>query len=88
MAWTINYTDTAKKQIRKLDKQQARRIIDYMDSRIMRDQNPRARGKALRGVFGEFWRYRIGNVRVICDIQDDVLNVLVVKLGHRKDIYQ
>ncbi len=88
MTWTINYTDTARKQLRKLDKQTARRIVDYMDCRIKENENPRSLGKALRGELGEFWRYRVGNIRVICDIQDNVLNVLVVKIGHRKDVYQ
>lgn len=88
MAWTIDYTDTAKGQLRKLDKQSARRIVDYMDERITGLDNPRSMGKALAGPLGGLWRYRVGDYRVICDIQDEVLRVLVVLVGNRGEIYQ
>ena len=85
MAWTISYTDSARKQLRKLDQQVARKILDYMDARVT--DYPRAVGKALKGELGEIWRYRVGDARVLCDIQDQELIVLVVKLGHRKNVY-
>jgi mRNA interferase RelE/StbE len=88
LAWTIDYTDTAKGQLRKLDKQTARRIIDYMDERISEQENPRSVGKSLTGPFGGFWRYRVGDCRVICDIQDGTLRVLVVQVGNRREIYK
>lgn len=88
MAWTIDYTDTAKGQLRKLDKQSARRIVDYMDERITGLDNPRSMGKALAGPLGGLWRYRVGDYRVICDIQDEVLRVLVVLVGNRGEIYR
>lgn len=88
MAWTIDYTDTARRQLRKFDKQTARRILDFMDERIARLQNPRSRGKALIGPLGSLWRYRVGNCRVICDIQDAHVRILVVQLGHRREIYR
>ena len=88
MAWTIDYTDTAKGQLRKLDKQSARRIVDYMDERITGLDNPRSMGKALAGPLGGLWRYRVGDYRVICDIQDEVLRVLVVQVGNRGEIYR
>jgi len=88
LAWSIDYTDTAKRQLRKLDKQSAHRIIDYMDERITSRENPRSTGKALTGPLGDLWRYRVGGFRVICDIQDDTLRVLVVRLGNRRNIYQ
>ena len=88
MAWTINYADTARSQLRKLDKQTARRIVDYMDERIADLENPRSAGKALTGPLGGLWRYRVGDCRVICDIQDGALRVLVVQVGNRRDVYQ
>ncbi|MGF1614749.1 MAG: type II toxin-antitoxin system RelE/ParE family toxin [Gammaproteobacteria bacterium] len=88
MAWRIDYTTTAKEQLRKLDKQVARRIVDYMDERIARRENPRSTGKALTGPLGGLWRYRVGDCRVICDIQDGALCVLVVQVGNRRDIYR
>ena len=88
MAWTIDYTDTARKQLRKLDKQTARRILDFMDERIAQSDNPRSSGKPLNGPLGNFWRYRVGDYRVICDIQDGALRVLVVQLGNRREVYR
>ncbi len=88
MAWAIEYTDTARRQLRKLDKTAARRILDYMDQRIAPLEDARSLGKALRGSLGELWRYRIGNYRVICELQDKQLRVLVVRVGRRKDVYR
>lgn len=83
MPWTIDYTDTARGQLRKLDKQTARRIVDFMDDRIAGMENPRTSGKALTGPLGGLWRYRVGDYRVICDLQDGALRVLVVQVGNR-----
>ena len=88
MAWTIDYTDTARKQLLKLDKQTARRIVDSMDERIASVDDPRSTGKALSGPLGGFWRYRVGDYRVICDVQDSALRVLVVKIGNRREVYR
>ena len=88
MAWTIDYADTAKVQLRRLDRQTARRIVDFMDERIAPLADPRSSAKALTGPLGRLWRYRIGECRVICDIQDGALRVLVVQLGNRREIYR
>lgn len=88
MAWMIDYTDTAKEQLRKLDKPVARRIVDFMDERIAEADNPRQTGEALTGSLGDLWRYRVGDYRVICDIQDEVLRVLVVQVGNRGKVYR
>ena len=88
MAWTIEYTDAARRQLRKLDRQSARRILDYMDRRIAPLEDVRSVGKALRGPLGEFWRYRVGEYRIICEVQDKQLCVLVVRLGDRKEVYR
>jgi mRNA interferase RelE/StbE len=88
LVWTIEYTDTVKTQLRKLDRQIAKRILDYMDERIVTRDDPRSAGKALVGPLGGLWRYRVGDYRVICKIQDGTLRVLVVQLGNRKDVYR
>lgn len=88
MAWTIDYTQTALNQLRKLDKQSARRILDFLDERVAQRDDPRSTGKALTGPLGGLWRYRIGDFRVICEIQDGELRVLVVELGNRREIYR
>ncbi len=88
MAWTVNYAKTARDQLRKLDKAAARRIVDYMDERVAVSDDPRRIGKALKGPLGDLWRYRMGDYRVICDIQDGVLTVLVLQIGNRKEVYR
>lgn len=88
MAWTVDYTDTAKGQLRKLDKQTARRIVDYMDDRVAGLDNPSNAGKALSGPLGGLWRYRVGDCCVICEIQDGALRILLVQMGNRREVYR
>ncbi len=88
MAWTIKYAETAKKQLTKLDKSVERRIADFMDERIATGENPRNLGKALKGPLGEFWRYRVGDYRILCEIQDELLTVLVLQIGNRREVYR
>ena len=88
MAWTIEYAETAKKQLRKLDRVAAQRIVDFMDERVAPRENPRAMGKALKGPLGDLWRYRVGDYRVICDIQDGMQTVLVLQVGNRREVYR
>ena len=88
MVWTIEYTDTARSQLRRLDRQTAQRILDYMEKRVASLDDPRQRGHALTGPLGRFWRYRVGSHRVICTIQDDILRVLVVRVGARDSVYR
>jgi mRNA interferase RelE/StbE len=88
LAWAIEYAETAKKQLRKLDRTAARRIVDFMDERVASSDNPRAMGKALKGPLGDLWRYRVGDYRVICDIQDRMLTVLVLQVGNRREVYR
>lgn len=88
MAWTVDYTETARKQLRKLDKQVARRILDFLDERVAAAEEPGSTGNALTGPLGSFWRYRVGEYRIICDIQDGQLRVLVVQIGNRREVYR
>mgnify|MGYP001390883879 CR=1 FL=1 len=88
MAWTVDYTETARKQLRKLDKQVARHILDFLDERVSSADEPRSTGKALTGPLGSFWRYLVGEYRIICDIQDGRLRVLVVQIGNRREVYR
>lgn len=79
MASTIEYAKSARDQLKKLDKPAARRIVDYMEQRIAPLENPRSVGKALQGPLGELWRYRVGDFRIICAIQDKKLTILVFR---------
>lgn len=89
MAWIIEYADTALKQLKKMDRQVARSIFEYLDERVAQLENPRELGKKLVGPqYGTYWRYRVGDVRIMCDIKDQKLIILVVEVGHRKEIYR
>jgi mRNA interferase RelE/StbE len=88
LAWRIDLTETATKQLSKLDKVEAKRITTFLRQRLATLDNPRSTGKALTGPLGDLWRYRVGDHRIICEIQDTVLRVLVVKIGNRRDVYK
>lgn len=83
MSWKIEYSEAAKVQLKKLDKPIARRILDYMDDVGLLTE-PQKRGKALTGNLGDLWRFRIGDYRIICQLENAYLRILVVKVGHRK----
>ncbi len=88
MAWTLEYSRTARKFIEKLDPQTQRRIHGLMEGRVAFLDNPRDAGKPLKGPLATFWVYRVGDYRIICDMQDDKLVILVVTIGHRGDVYR
>ena len=88
MAWTIQYAETAIKQLRKLDKPVARRIADFLDERIAGSDDPRSLGNALTGPLGDLWCYRVGDYRILRDIQDGKLVVLVLQIGNRREVYR
>lgn len=88
MAWRIELTDEAVKQLKKIGHADARRIRDYLRGRIQPLEDPRQLGKPLSGQLSELWRYRIGNYRVIASIEDHEVKILVVRIGHRSKIYR
>jgi mRNA interferase RelE/StbE len=89
MAWEIELSDLAQKNLRKLDRQIANRILDFLQNRLAKLDDPRSIGQALRGSkLGELWRYRVGDYRVIANIQDHTLRVVVVRIGNRKEVYR
>jgi len=89
LAWTIELTDAAVRQLERLDKSTARRIWRFLHERLPALDNPRSIGQALHGQrLGEFWKYRVGDYRLITRIEDDCLLLLVIKIGHRRDVYR
>lgn len=88
MAWAVEISAFAQKQLGKLDKPVAERILDWLNDRIEGCKNPRHFGEPLKGELSGLWRYRIGDFRVICDIQEKRLVVLALSVGHRRDIYR
>ena len=87
MTWKVELEEQAEKELDNLDPQAARRILRYLFSRIATNEDPRRFGDPLRYEWSGHWRYRIGDFRVICEIQDQALVVLAVRIGHRKNIY-
>ena len=88
MAWTLRFTETALKQLRKLDKPIADQITRVLHEKVAKSANPRAFGKALTGELMGHWRYRIGDYRAICELKDRELIILALAIGHRRDIYR
>jgi len=89
LAWQIEFDESAKKELAKLDRQVARRLIDFLKNRVLNLRDPRSVGQALRGsTLGDFWKYRVGDFRIIASIQDDRMIVLVLRVGNRSDIYR
>lgn len=88
MAWRIEITRIATRQITKLDRTAQKAIQRFLRESLSRADNPRLWGRALQGEKRGLWRYRVGDYRLICDIQDEKITILVLELGHRKDVYR
>ncbi|HEY0306987.1 MAG TPA: type II toxin-antitoxin system RelE/ParE family toxin [Acidobacteriaceae bacterium] len=89
MAWRIELSTEAEKQLAKLDKQTGQRIGKFLSQRVAPLDNPRSIGSALQGErYGELWRYRVGDYRIICKIYDDRLVIAAVRIGHRREVYR
>ena len=87
MTWSVEWDDAAVKDLRKLDRQAQQDILRYFRERISTEENPRRFGKPLSRELAGLWRYRVRDYRIICNIENDVLVVLVLRVGHRKDVY-
>ena len=87
MTWSVEFDDTAAKELRKLDRHVQQEIFRCFRERITTDEDPRRSGKPLSRDLTRLWRYRVRNHRMICNIEDDKLVVLVLRVGHRKNVY-
>ena len=89
MAWSVELSETAERELDKLDAQPRKRILKFLHERVAKLEDPRSIGEALHGSpLGEFWKYRVGDYRLICKIEDERLVVLVLRVGHRREIYR
>ncbi|MES2282546.1 MAG: type II toxin-antitoxin system RelE/ParE family toxin [Pseudomonadota bacterium] len=89
MAWAVEFDPDAVKDLKKLDKQVQARIVEFLRNRLARLDNPRELGEALSGSkLGNYWKYRIGDWRVICDLQDQRIVVRVLRVGNRREVYR
>ncbi len=87
MTWAYRFDQRALKELKKLGSQAQRHILTYLDERVVGIDEPRRFGKGLRADLAGLWRYRVGDHRILCQIKDRELLVLVVSVGHRKDVY-
>ena len=89
MAWRIELDDAAKKDLAKLDKPVAKRITAFIRERLALLDDPRSIGDALKGSrLGNLWKYRVGDYRIIANIEDGALKILVIKIGNRREVYR
>jgi mRNA interferase RelE/StbE len=87
MVWKIEFAKDVDKTFKKLDKHSTLQILKYLKE-VAKMDNPRLKGKALSGDLSGLWRYRVEKFRIICKIQDDVVTIATIKIGHRKDVYE
>ena len=89
MAWKVELDPAAVRELDKIDPQVARRILTFLHERVSQLEDPRSIGEALKGSkLGAFWKYRVGDWRIIASIEDGALRVLVLKVGNRRDVYR
>jgi mRNA interferase RelE/StbE len=88
MAWKVEISPVALKQLNKLDKSVSRRILKFLHERVEKSDDPRTIGGKLQGTLSEFWKYRVGDYRIICSLEHDRLVVLVLRIGHRREVYK
>ncbi|MBQ3653104.1 MAG: type II toxin-antitoxin system RelE/ParE family toxin [Synergistaceae bacterium] len=88
MKYRVDYDKKADKQLRKMDLSVSSRIYDWIGKNLEGCEDPRAYGKALKGTWEGYWRYRVGDYRIIADIQDDKILILVTEVGHRREVYE
>mgnify|MGYP002780597855 CR=1 FL=1 len=88
MAWTIEFLPEVEKDLRKIGKAEAKRIIATLENRIAKLDDPRQLGAALGGELSGLWRWRIGDYRVVARIEDERVTILVVRVGHRREVYR
>ena len=87
MTWEIEFDDRARKELRKLDKSVQKEILTYLRKKVLGAEHPRRLGKPLESNLVGLWRYRVRDHRIICSIEDEVLTVLVVRVAHRRKVY-
>lgn len=87
MGYSIKFSKEAQKTLKKMDKFQSKLIMNWIKNNLLNTNDPRQHGKGLSANKAGFWRYRVGDYRIIADIEDEELIILIVKVGHRRKIY-
>lgn len=87
MTYQVVYTKKAIKSLSKIDQSQQKLILAWIEKNLVQTDDPKALGKSLKGNLKEYWRYRIGNYRILADIDNDEIKIIIFNIGHRRDIY-
>lgn len=88
MKYDVVYEKKAVKSFAKLDKGQQNMIAAWIEKNLVQTANPRKHGKALKGEFKDYWRYRVGNYRILADIDDEEIKIIIIHIGHRREVYR
>ncbi|MGY8905393.1 MAG: type II toxin-antitoxin system RelE family toxin [Burkholderiales bacterium] len=89
MAWKVELDPAAARELARLDPQVARRMLAFLHNRLAVLEDPRSVGEALKGSrLGEFWKYRVGDYRLVARIEDQALHILVIRIGNRREVYR
>ena len=87
MTWTIEFDNRARKELRKLDPDVQKRILDWITDHLAECTDPRETGSALKGTLKGLWRYRVGDYRIVTRIEDDKILILILRIAHRREVY-
>lgn len=87
-AWRIEYEPLAQRQLKKLDRTAAVRMVTTLQSQLSKHEDPRAFGKPMIGNWTGYWRYRVGDYRAVCRIEDGIVTVFVIQVAHRREVYR
>jgi mRNA interferase RelE/StbE len=88
MAWKIDITQEAKGELKKLGASEAQRILKFLYKRLQNRENPREIGESLKGNLRDYWRYRVGDYRILCRLEDKIVTVFVIHIAHRREVYK
>jgi mRNA interferase RelE/StbE len=88
MTWKVEFDNRARKELRKLDEESQKRILNWLRSNIATKRDPKRLGQPLKGRLKGMWRYKVGEYRLMCQIQSKKILVLILRIGHRRDVYQ
>ena len=88
MAWTVKFSTRAVKSLKRIDRPNQELILKFMTEKVVKHSDPVSLAKKLSGNLGDFYRFRLGDYRIVCDVQNQELIILILQIGHRQNIYQ
>jgi len=88
MVWKVEFSKKVLKTLDRIDSEARKRILEFLYKKVKNLSNPRSVGKALIGTDTKIWRYRVGDYRILCEIEDNIVTILVIGVGHRKEVYK